>query len=106
MIDKFNNLIIGRKYALMMGSKIIFEFTIRTSCEDLILIDSEKTIGPSEQIIFNDEKYTIKDLGCFNIDSYTASVKTAAFQERTAAERIKERIVIPEGFLRKIGGNK
>ena len=106
MIEKFSGLNVGRKYALMLSSKKVFEFTIKESCEDLYLVDCGKTIGPDEQTLFNNEKYSVIDLGCFNTDSYTASVKTAAFQERTAAERVKERIVIPEGFLRRIGGNK
>jgi hypothetical protein len=106
MIDKFRCLNVANKYALMLGSKTIFEFSIKESCEDLFLVDSGKTIGSEEQFMFIDEKYTIVDLGCFNTDSYTAGVKTAAFQERTAAERVKERIVIPEGFLRRIGAEE
>ena len=105
MIEKFKLCNPGRKYTLIVDGNKLFDFIVKESCEDLFLIDSGKTIDSDGQLMFADEKFTVKDLGCFNTDSYTASVKTAAYTERTATERIKERVVIPEGFLRRFGGN-
>ncbi len=106
MIEKFSGLSPENKYALMLGSVKVFEFTVKDSSEDLFMVQSGKTIDLYGQRMFDDEKYTIKDLGCFKTDSYTASVKTAAYTERSAAERIKEKIVIPTGFLKKLETDK
>ncbi len=102
MIEKFSGLSPENKYALMMGSVKVFEFTVKDSSEDLFMVQSGKTIDLYGQRMFDDEKYTIKDLGCFKTDSYTASVKTAAYTERSAAERINEKFIIPAGFLKKL----
>ena len=102
MIEKFSGLCTENKYALMLGSVKVFEFTIKETSEDLFMVYSGKTIDLFGQRMFDDEKYTIKDLGCFETDSKTASVKTAAYTERSAAERINEKIVIPAGFLKKL----
>ncbi len=106
MIEKFSGLSPENKYALMLGSIKVFEFTIKDSSEDLFMVQSGKTIDLYGQRMFDDEKYTIKDLGCFKTDSYSASVKTAAYTERSAAERINEKIVIPAGFLKKLETDK
>jgi hypothetical protein len=106
MIEKFSGLSPENKYALMLGSIKVFEFTVKDASEDLFMVQSGKTIDLYGQRMFDDEKYTIKDLGCFKTDSYSASVKTAAYTERSAAERINEKIVIPAGFLKKLETDK